>query len=436
MAFPVNMPQVGQDIEYARIVDWHVKEGEYIKEGHVLATVESDKASFEVEATGNGHVLKILYQSGEEAPVFQPIILIGEKDEEISNRLGKTDENHKVKVIAKEDVNVFSNIQHPDNPHTKVFISPSARRLVKENNLDFNSITGSGPNGRIVKKDILAILKTTSPDNKITPLAKKIAGNNDLDVNILVGSGYNNRVLKKDVEGIRGFTKSPILQKLEGDTIVPYTRTKKVISERLSLSKQTIPHFYVFIEVDMSETLQWRNSVVKLMGTKISINDIILKSTAETLGNFPLLNAHVDSEKVLLKKDINLGMAVSTEQGLLVPVISKANTLSLVELNAASVKITDQARKGIVNSNNPSSFTVSNLGMFGISYFIPVINPPECAILSVGAVEKKVGVKNDKINIYDSLTLGLACDHRAVDGAYASGFMSALKKHLENLGNS
>lgn len=427
MAIAINMPQVGQDIDFARIIEWHVREGDEVKEGDILATVESDKASFEVEASESGIVLQLLFNKGDEATVFKPIAYIGKKGESVLDEKEKT-ESPVENIEAKESISSTEKEElRPDG----LFSSPSARRLAREKNLELTEITGSGPNGRIVKKDVEAYLKFAKSERKVTPVAKKIAEETGSSLGLIDGSGYGGRIMKKDVISSISQVKSSLLTETPGDQVILFNKARKRAAERLSFSKQTIPHYYLFSDVDVSSITSWRKTTNLKLEIKISINDIIIKSVAEALRKFPEMNSWVDDEKILLKPEINIGVAVSTAGGLLVPVIPDTDKLNLTEINKQSQKNAEDARKGLINMNNPGTFTVTNLGMYGIDRFLPIINPPECAILSVGSVEKKVVPKDGDIAIIDSVTLGLACDHRAVDGAKASEFLSYLKENME-----
>ncbi|OFX41487.1 MAG: hypothetical protein A2X03_01040 [Bacteroidetes bacterium GWA2_40_15] len=428
MVTAIKMPQVGQDIEFARILEWNVTEGDEVKEGSILATVESDKASFEVIAPEAGFVLQLLFNEGDEAAVFKPIAYIGQKGETIP------DKKDKIETFTEEVLKKEKNITIIENTGVRksLISSPSARRIAKERNLELSEIIGSGPNGRIIKKDVEAYLELAKSEKKVTPVAKKIAEDTGLTFNSIDGSGYGGRIMKKDVISSISPLKSTILKEIPGDQVVLFNKARKRIAERLSFSKLSIPHYYIFSEVDITSVLNWRRTTNSKLGIKISITDIIIKSTAEALKRFPELNSWVDDEKTLLKPEINIGIAVSTLNGLLVAVIPDTDRLNLIEINKQSRKNAEDARQGIIHITNPGTFTISNLGMYGISSFLPIINPPECAILSVGAVEKKVVPKEKEIVIIDSLTLGLACDHRAVDGAKAAEFLNFLKGIIEN----
>ena len=428
MAISINMPQVGQDIESAKIIEWHVSEGDEVKAGDILATVESDKASFQVEASGSGIVLRLLFNEGDEAAVLKPIAMIGQKNEKISEekeaiilRAEETSSEERVTSIVMEEIS--SEIH---------FSSPSARRIANENNLKLSGIQGTGPNGRIIKRDVEAYIDLAKSEKKVTPVAKKIAEEAGLPFGSLEGSGFGGRIMKRDVISSFYSPKSEVLNAIPGDKVVLFDKVRKRIAERLSFSKQTIPHYYLFSEVDVTSILKWRKITNSKLGLKISINDIVIKSVAEALGKFPEINSWVDGEKILVKPDINIGVAVTAPGGLMVPVIPDAGNLNLTEINNQSKKNTEDARKGIVQITKPGTFTISNLGMYGISRFLPIINPPECAILSVGAVEQKVVARGSEIVIIDSITLGLACDHRAVDGVQASRFLNCIKEIIEN----
>jgi pyruvate dehydrogenase E2 component (dihydrolipoamide acetyltransferase) len=374
------MPQVGQDIPKARIMEWHVGIGDKVEESDLLATVESEKAVFEVEAFAEGTVLRILFSEGEEAEVLKPIAYIGEPGEEIPEEKGTAPP---AEVAEDSGSGVESSQQggHPvgysGNPD-KLLISPSARRFAMKHGIDLNEVKGSGPGGRIVKQDIEAML----------------------------GAG--------------------------GDKVIRFGNARKTIAERLAYSKQNIPHYYLFLEIDFSAAMKWRKEVNEREGAGISVNDILIRASARALSEFPAMNSHVDNEKMTLKADINIGVAVSAPDGILVPIIPGADKLDIRQISEVSGKNAENARRRVMNPGPAGTFTVSNLGMFGIDRFLPIINPPECAILSAGKVKKKLVPGEDGVRTIESMTLGLACDHRAVDGAEASRFLDRIREIIEN----
>lgn len=436
------MPQIGQDLETGRIIEWHVKEGDEVRKGDIVATVESDKASFEVEAPESGTMLKLLFEAGEEALVFKPIAYIGSKGETLQGDHAVIDGKPQDETLKNKSRGPVDTGEMSDSKSTsdeKLFASPSAKRIAFENDLILGNITSTGPNNRIIKRDVEEYLQSNPAFRvKATPVARKVASIQGISLGKLQGSGPRGKIQKEDVldsielnTSVSGNIKSILIQPSGEDTVVYFDKTRKRIAERLSYSKQTIPHYYLFTEVDVTKPLLWKSRVFNEVGVKLSFNDILLKELAKKLGEFPLLNSHVDDEKIVLKARINIGVAVSVENGLLVPVIPDADKMNVTEISVLSKKNADDARRGVINPTVSGSFTLSNLGMFGISMFLAIINPPESAILTIGSIEKKVIPSEDGIRIASMVTLGLAVDHRAVDGAYASKFLKALKDALE-----
>ena len=395
MAKPILMPQVGQDIETGKIVEWLVQVGDSVKKGDIIATVESEKAAFDLESYETGYILKLLYEPGDEAKVLEPIAYIGAKDEIVTSTEEIT-ETAKKEVIPKADMTRVK---------LKILASPLAKRIARENDIDLNEITGTGPNGRIVKRDIEAYLAAV----KIKEPALQV---NDTKI--------SQTEVSLDAE--------------RGDSEIPFSRMRQKIAERLQKSKQTIPHFYLFIDVDMTAALAWRIAINQRVDSKISINDLLIKVTASAITKFPGINGHVMDDKFIQRKDINIGMAVSVEEGLLVPVIPNGNKKSIEEISVLARKNSENARKGILSATSIATFTISNLGMHAINAVLPIINPPECAILGVGKTEKRiVPLENSTFAVRDYMTLTLACDHRVVDGIYAARFLNQIKDNLENL---
>jgi pyruvate dehydrogenase E2 component (dihydrolipoamide acetyltransferase) len=377
----VIMPQVGQDIPTAIIVEWLKQESDAVSKGDVIATVESDKASFEVEADADGVLLKILHGEGEEVEVFKPIAYIGAKDETLES-IPAADAAPATQSQMPAAPQTAAPLPAPSASPTPMTASPAARRRAAEQGVELGTITGSGPGGRIINRD----------------LAKSAAA---------------------------------IVQPADDDDVRPFSRLRRRIAQRLTASKQTIPHFYLFIDIDMTTTEAWRRAWREEHGLKITATHVITRAAAMALREFPEINAHVDAEKLIVKPDINIGLAVSVDDGLLVPVLSKADQRSLSEIVTGSTAIAEAARRGTIDPSHGGTFTITSLGMYGISKFIPIINPPECAILAVGAVEKRAVPIDDEIAVRDMMTLTLAADHRGVDGAFAAQFLNRLKALLE-----
>jgi len=379
------MPQVGQDVETGVIVEWRVKENDQVEKGDVIALVESDKATFEVEAYESGTLLKILYNAGEEAKVLEPIAYIGQQGEKIEQQPQPASAEAAPTTASTK---AEDKIQISQSPKDGVSVSPSAKRIARQHDIDLTKIKGTGPQGRITKQNVLDAIESA------------------------------------------GHTQLPVATE---DKEIPFSKMRKRIAERLTKSKQTIPHFYLFIDVDMTTALEARAAYNRQAQDKITFNDMIVKAVATGLAEFGALNAHSAEDKIILRKNINIGVAVSVDGGLLVPVIPNADKKSIQEISQIARQNAESAKKGLLKAQTVGTFTVSNLGMYSVNGFLPIINPPECAILGVGNIEKRVvPLENNTINSRDIMTLALACDHRVVDGTYAAQFLNAVKNHLEN----
>lgn len=385
MAKPIMMPQVGQDVETGVIVEWRVKENDQVEKGDVIALVESDKATFEVEAYESGTLLKILYNAGEEAKVLEPIAYIGQQGEKIEQQPEPASAEAAPTTASKK---AEDETQISQSPKEGASVSPSAKRIARQHDIDLAKIKGTGPKGRITKQDVLDAIESA------------------------------------------GDTGQPAVA---GDQEIPFSKMRKRIAERLTKSKQTIPHFYLSIDVDMTAACRARADYNKQAQDKITFNDIIVKAVATGLAEFGALNTHSAEDKTILRKNINIGVAVSVDDGLLVPVIPDADQKSIQEISHISRDNAEGAKKGILKAQAVGTFTVSNLGMYSVNGFLPIINPPECAILGVGNIEKRaVALDDNSVGVRDIMTLALACDHRVVDGTYAAQFLNVVKNHLEN----
>jgi len=353
-----------------------------VAKGEVIAVVESEKASFEVEADAAGVLLRVLYAVGDEGEVLKPIAYIGQPGESF-DELAVEPPTETAPIIAAATVEAL-----PAPPTDRLFVSPSARRIAKQHGVDLAALTGTGPRGRIVKADVLAAAE------KAPVVAAPVAA-------------------------------------LTEDTEVPFDRMRAAIARRLTHSKQTVPHFYLKMDVDMTAAGKWRKTSTAQLGVKVTITDMVIQAAAKALRQFPSLNAIVDETKTVLKKDVNIGVAVSVDHGLLVPVIAETDTKTLAEIAAASRANAEAARRGVI-APGVGTFTISSLGMYGVREFLPIINAPECAILGVGAITPEVVPVGDAIGVRDMMTLTLVCDHRATDGPEAAGLLNAIKNTLEN----
>ncbi len=433
MATQVVMPKLSPTMEEGQLARWLKKEGDKVTMGEPLAEIDTDKATMEMQALSNGVLRKILISEGESAPLGQPIAIIGEPDEDISDLL-KTAANAKpAKAEAAPDklpeseaapaVEVSQQEAKPaeaaaqpaptdgGKPQTnggRVLISPIAARMAAEAGIDFKALQGSGPAGRIVKKDIEAAIssKQQSPATAKTGL----------------------KPLPRP--GERGVVYGPSAYRDE-----PLSEMRRTIARRLVTSLGPIPHFFLTSEIDMERAADMRRSLNELYpDTKISINDIIIKVAAVTLLQHPQVNASFQDKTVRYYEHADIGVAVATENGLITPIVRAADMKSLPEITSEVRELADRARARKLKPEEytGATFSISNLGMFGIEEFTAVINPPEGAILAAGAMAPKAVVKDGEIAARQTMRVTMSCDHRVIDGAVGAKFLQTFKQIMEN----
>ncbi|MEJ6608620.1 MAG: dihydrolipoamide acetyltransferase family protein [Paracoccaceae bacterium] len=395
MAKPILMPQVGQDLTEGELIELHVKVGDVVKKGDVLAVVESEKASFEVEAYEEGVVLEVLCKVGEMAVVLEPLLILGEAGETLD-----TASPAPSTAPEKPAKAVFQAPQDTGTGGTRS--SPLARRIATMNGLDVTQIKGSGPKGAVVKADVEAAMQT-----------QQIAAP-------AVSAPVQQPVLSP-----------PLPTATNADDVEqPFNKMRQVIANRLLESKQTIPHFYLMTEADISDLQIRRKAHFDISGEKISLNDVIVHATALTLLEYPDLNSFVSNTGVLKKAQVNVGVAVSVDNGLMVPAIENTPFKSLSEVSSLIREYAAAARRGMNKSQAKSTFSISNLGMYGVEV-LPIINLPEAGILGVGPTKRVVKEHRGGLQGRDIISLSLAADHRAVDGAYGAKFLKSLVETIE-----
>ncbi|HGJ65678.1 TPA: 2-oxo acid dehydrogenase subunit E2 [bacterium] len=383
MATTIVMPQLASTMENGTIVKWLKQVGEEIAEGEAIIEITTDKVDVEVESPASGVLLKILANEGDEIPVKQPVGVIGEAGEAITE-IPETKETESKE--AKDEVEIAkTDFQRPSG---KVFASPRARRLAKEAGLDVSDVIGSGPNGRIMGKDVL---KYAKEGKKPSSEPKPIPG----------------EVIKL----------SPI---------------QKMVAERLTMSYRTAPHIDLVIDVNCEKMIELRN-FLKAQGVSVSYNDILAKFTAIALRQYPKLNSVFGEDGIHLMQDVNIGVAVAAGEDLVVPVVKNADKKTVIEIASDSARIIKLARDKKLSLDDLSggTLTITNLGMFGIRSFKAIINPPQVAILAVGTIESRAIVIPGQIIAQQMMTLSLSVDHRAVNGAQAGEFLARLKELLE-----
>jgi len=429
MPIPILMPALSPTMETGTLSKWLVKEGDTITSGDVLAEIETDKATMEVESIDEGRVAKIFVAEGtEEVPVNQMIAVLLEDGEDESALEGFS-AGGAVTTPAKADASEPAATPVPETQQpapaastqsaAKVFASPLAKRLAQQNNLDLAQISGSGPNGRIVKRDIEAAIADGGAASSAAPAPSAIA----------LAAGPSDRA---------------ILALYEEGTydIVPHDSMRKIIAQRLQESKQTVPHFYLTLDCEldallaMRQTMNARSPKEGPGAYKISVNDFIIKAMAMALQRLPAANATWTEAGMLLHRHSDVGVAVAIEGGLFTPVIRKAETKGLSEISAEMKDLAGRARQRKLAPHEYQGGTtaISNLGMFGISHFSAVINPPQATILAVGAGAPRMVVKNGAPVVATVMTVTLSCDHRAVDGALGANLLGEFKAFIEEPG--
>lgn len=404
MAEVIRMPKMSDTMTEGVIVSWLKQVGDDIKPGDILAEVETDKATMELENYVKGTLLHIGIPAGGSVPVDALIAIVGQKGEDISALLNNDSapaaapakaEETKVETAAPT-APAPAPVANTSND-SRVKASPLAKKIADEKGIDLNSVSGSGDGGRIVKRDV----ETFTP-------AAKTAGAPSITLPTVVGQ--------------------------ESYEEVPVSQMRKVIARRLSESKHTAPHFYLTMSINMDKAIEARKAMLEFSPVKISVNDIIIKAVAAALRKNPAANSSWLGDKIRYNHHINIGVAVAIEDGLIVPVVKFADSKSLSHISAEVKELADKAKNKKLQPNEfeGNTFTISNLGMFGIDEFTAIINPPDACILAVGAAKETVVVENGQMKIANVMKVTLSCDHRVVDGAVGSAFLKTLKELLEN----
>ncbi|NCO62906.1 MAG: pyruvate dehydrogenase [Flavobacteriales bacterium] len=407
----VTMPRLSDTMEEGTVASWLKKVGDNVSEGDILAEIETDKATMEFESFQSGTLLYIGINAGESAKIDALLAIIGPAGTDVSgiaanfstgSKEDTSSESSKVEVTPKQETPkeeekkvVTPSIQITSNG--RLYVSPLAKKMAEEKGINLSQVQGSGENGRIIKRDV----------ENFTPVA---AVSSAAAVGKFVASGQEDFDEK------------------------PNSQMRKVIAKRLAESKFTAPHYYLNVEFDMENAIAFREQFNSIPNTKISYNDMIVKACALALKKHPQVNSQWFADKMRLNNHVHIGVAVAVEDGLVVPVVKFANEQSLPQIGAAVKDFAGRARNKKLTpaEMEGSTFTVSNLGMFGIESFTSIINQPNSAILSVGNIVEKPVVKNGQIVVGNTMKLSLACDHRTVDGATGSQFLQTLKGYIEN----
>ena len=444
MATPIIMPKFGQMTEESAIVEWLKKEGDKVNKGDILFTVETDKSVMEVESFEAGTLLKIVVPPRVNVPVQSTVGFLGKPGEAIPAVTAPAPATPKPAAVAAPvaaqaaprapiaaavSTPSAAPVAAPVAPSPtpagpSLFrISPRAAALAKHSVIDATRIKGTGPEGRVVEKDVRNYLQQHGYDKlRISPAAKELAAKEKLDVLAIQGTDESGRISVADVQ--RALAEKP----------KPMSKMRQVIAQRLTQSFRDTPHFYVTVAVDMTELIAYR-SQLKAAGAPYTVTDFIAEAVVLTLQEFPAVNSSTDGKTTRWNSHVNLGIAVSLEQGLVVPVIRAAEQLPLLELSQRTKSLAEKARAGKATPDELSggTFTISNMGMMDVESFGAIINPGESAILAVASTKPQPVVRGGKIVVRQMMKLTLSCDHRIVDGALGAKFINGIKQKLEDI---
>jgi pyruvate dehydrogenase E2 component (dihydrolipoamide acetyltransferase) len=397
MATKILMPKLSDTMTEGVILKWLKKEGEIVKQGETLVEIESDKANMELEAYDSGVLRKIIIPEGSSAGIGTPIAIIANANEDISALLGEP-------PLTTQRMQKIDTVREPSKLHTPspalvpsdsfVKASPLAKRFATDNKIEWRTLSGSGPQGRIIKRDVEPLLSGKKP-MQFRPAASIIRG------------GY------RDIE---------------------LSLIRKTIAKRMLESKQTVPHFYATVEIDIEPAMAFREQLNTATDSKIGFTDILVKTAAATLMNHPNVNAAYLGNSMRQFGEAHVAVAVALDDGLVTPVLRNCEQKTIPQLNAELLDLVKRARNRKLKPEEyqGATFTISNLGMFGVDDFVAIVNPPEGAILAVGSIVEKPVVKNGQVVIGHTMKVTLSSDHRIIDGALAARFLQDFKKLMEN----
>ena len=422
MAYAVIMPKAGMSMETGKIVKWLKKEGERVETGEPLLEIETDKVNMEVEAMNSGLLLKVIAHEGEEVPVVQTIGYIGEAGEALPET-----EKAAAEQPAEKPAEMISEKPAVKLEGVRIPATPAAKRLAKEKNMALESITPTGSLGQIKAADVAA-----AGTAKATPLARAMAADQGIDLNSVTGSGYGGKVTKADISPAT----APAMATSEEGELRPHSAMRKVIARRMLSSHTNIPPVTQNCVADVTALMALREQInAGRDDVRITVNDFVVMAVARALMEQPHINASYTDEGLFVKKHINVGIAVALPEGLIVPVIRDADKMPLSGISAAARALSAKAKEGRLSPDEYSggTFTVTNLGMMGVTAFTPIINEPESAILGVCATEQRLEMDDEgHIEKRLKMPLCLTYDHRSIDGAQAAIFSNRVTQLLEN----
>jgi len=439
------MPALGETVDTSTIERWVRREGDEVRRGEVLCEITTDKATLEVESYYDGTLVKILAPEGAELPVGALMAIIGEAGAEVpmSMLVGTAAAPAAATTAPGTMAAAFKasapsraarGVQVARTAGGRIVASPRARRRARELGVALDALAGTGPGGRIIEADV-ADAAAGGPAVKASPLARKMAAADGVSLASVRGTGAGGKVMKADVLGAGAAAAAGAAVAGRPGLVVPLTAMRRIVAERMLLSKQTIPCYYMTMDVDMTDTACLRAKLNQRANgqPKISFNDFVIKACARALGEFPAVNSRWVEGGLERRAAVNVGLAVALEEGLMVPVVRAADTKTLRQIAAETSDLAQRARTKRLTPDEyqDGCLTVTNLGMFGIRNFIAVVNPGESCILGLGVIQERVVFRQGGIQVRQMMTMTLSVDHRIVDGAVGAQFLELIRDLLE-----
>ena len=416
MAEIVRMPKLSDTMTEGVVAEWHKKVGDTIESGELLAEIETDKATMEFESFQEGVLLHIGVKKGQTAPIDSILAILGEKGEDVADLL-KKEKASEADVLETE---VVKPTPTPTPTPTPVK-QPSLVSISKEPVQKISS-----------NKSFPTLDSLNSLETKASPLAKKLAQERGINLKFINGTGTDGRIVKRDIDN---FQVSTSIKGQESFVDEPVSQMRKVIAQRLAESKFSAPHFYLTVSINMDNAIESRKAINNAINpSKISFNDLVVKAAAVSLKDHPKVNASWFGDFIRYNDHVHIGVAVAVDEGLLVPVIRFTNEKSLTQIGQEVKSLAQKAKDKKLQPEEweGNTFTISNLGMFGIDEFTAIVNPPDACILAIGGIQQVPVVKNGEIVPGNIMKVTLSCDHRVVDGAVGSAFLNSFKNYLEN----
>ena len=430
MATEVKIPTPDQTTEEVRIVKWSKAPGDAVRKGDILLEIETDKAVLEVEAAASGVLIRQLFAEGEMVPVGRVVGFIGEQGEAVQAPSGKT-------AAAAQPIAAVT-AQPLAQEGVPVKASPLAKKVAQKLGVDLAEVPGTGHGGKVMRRDVedftASSAATVTPSGRVmvSPNAKRLARELGVDLHSVTGTGPQGRITGMDIQKFAAATK-PAAASPQPGTVVPLTKMRRAIAVNLQGSFRKRPHFNVTMSVDMTRAWQVRSTfnASRPEDKRLSVNHLVIIACARCLRQHPAVNSRFEEDRINYLPDVNIGIATAIEAGLVVPVLTSADKLTWDELVTQSKKLVEDARKGRVSGAGKGTFTITNLGMFGVDSFTAIINPPESAILAVGAVKNEVVDTGQGIGVRPMMKITLCSDHRVIDGVTAAQFLESMKIYLE-----